>query len=950
MSFILDPPSLFVIGIALYYIGNIIHLERPAKIIIALLVVLTFIVFSMLLYADVFRCVFPILCNNLSGSEFMFHSNITGIYKEDVPLIIVIFMFALYPFWIYLGYAFILMRNKRKKRLKYSKEVKSKEDVSSRKEKAESVYSVVRYPDCKSDVNDRKHAVRRAVENLGGIKKYVNKGDKVLIKVNICGGVPNEPATYTSHEVAGAVLELVREAGGTSIICDADMVWTNFWTNAEAQGWIEWAEKENVIIENPIYARKTKRNNIGTQKMKDRLINLSDTKILYFNFGRDSVFSDDGKERVSEEILEADVIISVAAMKTHMMTGVTLGMKNMYGTFPEIDKARYHKFGINEVIYYVNSAFTPNLTIIDGSIGGESIGPLSCEPVDFHTIIASNDVVTADSIAVQLMGFDDPMEIKHIELAHRNGVGDASLEFDFNSLPYKHDKDGDWNLSAPEVGDFYTSLTHKLLKVPTWEIHFNMLSDFFLYDASRLPILKYINHAVLQCLNDLSRWILNKKKLYLFTWDEIPGNDNWTLSEFLRKKYDIDWVRNAIFEKSSDGTKITLSNEGKVLSLELNEEKTGVDLKISGGKIGEMDARRENNKLKIYEKKIELEEKKEFIFTWKDIPGDDDTRLLEYLKSKFHIDWQGKKHIEKIEDGNTIKISNEKNIVTLKLNNEQSGVKVITNNGGTDKLVAEKEEHTLKIYSRLNIYKTIKNKVQKDLNLMIFSIVSVLAIFGFVKGGYLANSSFDLILGFAFVLIFACLLSSMMKTDYFVVFLLVSGLVSFVVERYGVLSGMWKYIDGGAPPLFSIFSTPFFFIVILGISSMLKAVFSYVHLNGRNYQYVPFILTAISMAVFMIFEGYDHIISQQMIIIYLVMIIIGLYYNNRQGLEWNLAFMIVAITMGGTMEMIGISSGVWDFAFGEGLPVFISFGWALNAWSACAIAEILGKNMQDAFN
>jgi len=57
-------------------------------------------------------------------------------------------------------------------------------------------------------------------------------------------------------------------------------------------------------------------------------------------------------------------------MKTHMMTSVTLGMKNMYGTLPEIDKARYHKIGIDEVIYWVNKAFTPNLTIIDGSIGG----------------------------------------------------------------------------------------------------------------------------------------------------------------------------------------------------------------------------------------------------------------------------------------------------------------------------------------------------------------------------------------------------------------------------------------------------------------------------------------------------------------------------------------------------------------------------------------------------
>jgi len=68
-------------------------------------------------------------------------------------------------------------------------------------------------------------------------------------------------------------------------------------------------------------------------------------------------------ERISKEILDSDVIISIPAMKTHMMTGVTLGMKNMYGTLPEIDKARYHKIGIDEVIYLGQQGIHTNLTI-----------------------------------------------------------------------------------------------------------------------------------------------------------------------------------------------------------------------------------------------------------------------------------------------------------------------------------------------------------------------------------------------------------------------------------------------------------------------------------------------------------------------------------------------------------------------------------------------------------
>jgi hypothetical protein len=105
MSFLLDPPTLFIIGILLYFIGNKYGLARRLKITIGLFVVIIFISFSTLLYMDVFKCVFPIICNGLSGSEFMFHSDITGIYKKDVPLPVVIVLFALYPIFIYLGYA-----------------------------------------------------------------------------------------------------------------------------------------------------------------------------------------------------------------------------------------------------------------------------------------------------------------------------------------------------------------------------------------------------------------------------------------------------------------------------------------------------------------------------------------------------------------------------------------------------------------------------------------------------------------------------------------------------------------------------------------------------------------------------------------------------------------------------------------------------------------------------
>ncbi|HOO52916.1 MAG TPA: DUF362 domain-containing protein [Methanothrix sp.] len=467
MSFLIDPPLLVLSGLFIYFGGRRLGWNRHAKIVVGVAIILIFIIFSSLLYADVFRCVFPFF-SGLSGSEFMLHSNITGITKEMVPTFVVVLLFVLYPVWLFAGYAAALLISKRRL---VSKEVYSLWDVKSRSERGPSEYAVARDPDAKK-------CVREAVAALGGIERFVKPGDKVFIKINVCGGVPEVAGTFTSTEVVDEIVDLVRGAGGDPFIGDADMIWNKFWQVAADSGWVAWAKEKGV-----------------------RLVNLSETKIVGFDFGEESII---GTDSASKEVIDAKVIISVPTMKTHLLTGVTLGMKNMYGTFPEVDKAKYHKMKIEEVIYEINRAFNPNLVIIDGSIGNEAIGPLSSRPIDFQTIVASNDVVCADSIASQLMGYD-PEEVVHLKLAAERGLGDASMKFDFDDLPYRHasGKDGNWDRPEAKVKDFYNWGIELILKFPGWSTLFNVGADFFLYDMARLPVFKYLTPALLKLLNDV---------------------------------------------------------------------------------------------------------------------------------------------------------------------------------------------------------------------------------------------------------------------------------------------------------------------------------------------------------------------------------------------------------------------------------------------------------------
>ncbi len=106
MSFFLDPPALFFLGMVLYIVGVKWNLTEENMIAIGTIIVFLFISVSVLLYLDAISCFISFLCGNSSGSEFMFHSDLTGIYKKDVPMILVILLFLMYPLWHYAGYAF----------------------------------------------------------------------------------------------------------------------------------------------------------------------------------------------------------------------------------------------------------------------------------------------------------------------------------------------------------------------------------------------------------------------------------------------------------------------------------------------------------------------------------------------------------------------------------------------------------------------------------------------------------------------------------------------------------------------------------------------------------------------------------------------------------------------------------------------------------------------------
>ncbi len=97
-----------------------------------------------------------------------------------------------------------------------------------------------------------------------------------------------------------------------------------------------------------------------------------------------------------------------------------------------------------------------------------------------------------------------------------------------------------------------------------------------------------------------------------------------------------------------------------------------------------------------------------YLFSWDEVPGNDSGRLIELLIDKFGVDWVKTAKIEKINDDKTIRVTNGKKFLSLRINNENTKINLKIDGGRTERLITKKENGKLNIYGRIKIAKIEK--------------------------------------------------------------------------------------------------------------------------------------------------------------------------------------------------------------------------------------------------
>ncbi len=256
---------------------------------------------------------------------------------------------------------------------------------------------------------------------IGFKKKF--EGKKVLIKPNLVAvmlktgtRVSQVPQT-TDPRVFEAVISYLKELTDDIVIVESAGIRIPTTYCYEASG----------------IDRIAKYYNTGLIALEEQLID-------HYYLPKAEIQKDVYIPRILSEVIQGKALyVSVPKMKTNLYTGVTLGFKNAMGTLPGSMRYRNHTWRINKKLVDLLYLFKPDLTIIDGIIGGEGCTPAPVDPVRVGTIISGTNAVETDRITTYMMGVD-PDENELIKEAVSRNFGDPNVKIIGESVVTKFRK------------------------------------------------------------------------------------------------------------------------------------------------------------------------------------------------------------------------------------------------------------------------------------------------------------------------------------------------------------------------------------------------------------------------------------------------------------------------------------------------------------------------------
>ncbi len=264
------------------------------------------------------------------------------------------------------------------------------------------------------DAQKTREAIEQGLKATGA---KVDGARTAVIKINVVQTRAPETGIVTHPVVAEALIDILKAHGVIDIaIAEAPALGVDPRKAFRVSGYTELCKRKGV-----------------------RLINLFDAPrekvdIGYGYANLPNVYDDEdlskyecGWMSIPKIMLESDLYINLAKLKTHNRTTVTLTMKNQWGLLSFKDRQMYHRIGLHEPIVQIARAVQPHITVVDGILALEGNGPILGVAKHAGLILVGTNMVETDITGARLMGAD-PKSIIHLQRAVELGLGNWDVE------------------------------------------------------------------------------------------------------------------------------------------------------------------------------------------------------------------------------------------------------------------------------------------------------------------------------------------------------------------------------------------------------------------------------------------------------------------------------------------------------------------------------------------
>ncbi len=250
-------------------------------------------------------------------------------------------------------------------------------------------------------------ATKKVLETLGGISRFVKKGQRVILKPNMSFSRTPDFSATTHPAVVATVAQACVEAGASQVLV-LDHTLQRAELCLERTGIREACKDIPGVHVLALQERKFFRE-----------IKIPQGKVLE-------------RVEVMKEVLDSPVLINIPVAKSHSATGVSMGIKGLMGLI--WDREIFHsQVNMNQALADLATVIKPQLTILDATRALTSGGPGGPGEVKKpNLIIAGIDPVAVDSYGVSVVPWYGQTfkgrQVEHLQIAHQRGLGKIDIE------------------------------------------------------------------------------------------------------------------------------------------------------------------------------------------------------------------------------------------------------------------------------------------------------------------------------------------------------------------------------------------------------------------------------------------------------------------------------------------------------------------------------------------